>query len=412
MKYCLIGKKLSHSYSCDVHCGRGFDYTLKELDEEQLSPFFAAGGYDGFNVTIPYKKNAAALSDVLSREACETGSVNTVKRVNGKLYGYNTDIGGVYYMLKRKGVSFRDKSVLIGGTGGAAQTVFYCAKNGGAKSVRFLSRSGGINYNNYPQLAGDTQIFINATPVGMYPETYVAPVDLAAFKNAEAVFDLIYNPFLTKLLRQAEKLKLVYSNGLSMLAEQALLAEDIWTGGAHKESETEEVIRGIVKRRGNIVLFGMPSAGKTVLGKLVAGFAGRKFIDTDEEIEKVIGRTPAEIIKADGEAKFREIETAVIKTVAKTSGAVIALGGGAPIKEENVDALKSNGVLIRIDRDLSELITDGRPMSQKKGVLALYEERKEAYDRATDVAVKNDRSAEVVAKEILKAYEDTCYKRC
>lgn len=93
--------------------------------------------------------------------------------------------------------------------------------------MRFLSRSGGINYNNYPQLAGDTQIFINATPVGMYPETDVAPVDLAAFKNAEAVFDLIYNPFLTKLLRQAEKLKLVYSNGLSMLAEQALLAEDI-----------------------------------------------------------------------------------------------------------------------------------------------------------------------------------------
>lgn len=412
MKYCLIGKKLSHSYSCDIHCERGFDYTLKELAEEQVSPFFAAGGYDGFNVTIPYKKNAAALSDVLSREARETGSVNTVKRENGKLYGYNTDIGGVYYMLKRKGMSFCGKSVLIGGTGGAAQTVFYCAKKGGAKSVRFLSRSGEINYNNYPQLAGDTQIFVNATPVGMYPETDASPVDLAAFKNAEAVFDLIYNPFFTKLLRQAEKLNLVYSNGLPMLAEQALLAEDIWAGGSHKESDTEEVIRGIVKRRGNIVLFGMPSAGKTTLGKLVAETAGRKFIDTDDEIERVTGRTPAEIIKADGEAKFREMETAVIKTVAKTNGAVIAVGGGATIREENVSALKSNGVLIRIDRDLSELITDGRPMSQAKGVFALYEERKEAYERATDVAVKNDRSEEIVAKEILKTYEDTCYKRC
>lgn len=411
MKYCLIGKKLGHSYSCDIHCGRGFDYSLNELAENQVEPFFAECRYDGFNVTIPYKKRAAAYSDELSEEARETGSVNTVKNENGKLYGYNTDIGGIYYMLKRKGVSFRDKNVLIGGTGGAAQTVFYCAEKGGAKSVRFLSRSGEINYGNYPQSAADTQIFFNATPVGMYPETDVSPVDLKAFGGLEAVFDLIYNPFDTKLLMQAKGLKLVCSNGLPMLVEQALLAEDIWTGGAHNAEETEAVIREIIKSRGNIVLFGMPSAGKTTIGKLVSEISGRKFIDTDAEIYSVTGRTPAEIIKADGEAAFRDCETTVVKSVSKTSGAVIAVGGGAVIREENVSALKQNGILIRIDRSLTELVSDGRPMTEAKGVFALYEERKNAYERATDAAVKNDRPAGEVAKEIIKIYEDTCYKR-
>lgn len=411
MKYCLIGKKLSHSYSCDIHNERGFSYELKELPLEKLDEFFALREYDGFNVTIPYKKNAAALVDFLSEEAKKIGNVNTVKRVGDKLYGYNTDINGVYYMLKRKGISFNDKKVVICGTGGAAQTVRYCAESGGAKSVVNVSRFGEINYDNCYDIAYDAQIIFNATPVGMYPDTDASPIALERFRHLEAAFDLIYNPFRTAFLQQAEKIGLTCSNGLPMLAEQALVAEDIWSGGSHGEEDTERVIAKLLKERRNIVLFGMPSAGKTTVGKLTAEFLGRRFIDTDAEIEKLTGNTPSQIITEKGEAEFRMVESSVIREIAKENGAVIAVGGGAVIKEENVSALKQNGILFRIERDLSALSVKNRPISQGKGIKALYEERKVYYEKATDEIINNNGIAQTAAKEIVKKYEIVCYKR-
>ncbi len=411
MKYCLIGKKLSHSYSCDIHNGRDFFYELKELPSNMLAEFFASQEYDGFNVTIPYKKNAAALVDFLSEEAEKIGNVNTVKRVGDKLYGYNTDINGVDYMLKRKGITFKGKKVVICGTGGAAQTVRYCAENGGAKSVVNVSRSGEINYDNCYDKASDVQILFNATPVGMYPDIEESPVELARFRYLEAAFDLIYNPFRTAFLQQAEKIGLTYSNGLPMLVEQALAAEDIWSNCKHKEEDTEIVIAKLLKERTNVVLFGMPSAGKTSVGKITAEVLGRRFIDTDAEIEKLTGNTPSQIITDKGEAEFRRIESSVIREVAKGNGAVIAVGGGAVIKEENVSALRKNGLMFRIDRDLSSLSMKNRPISQGKGINALYEERKEYYRKATDEIVSNDGLIENTVKEIVKKYEAACYKR-
>lgn len=402
---------MSHSYSCDIHNGRGFSYELKELPLDALAEFFSAKEYDGFNVTIPYKKNAAALVDFLSEEAEKTGNVNTVKRVGDNLYGYNTDINGVYYMLKRKRVTFKDKKVVICGTGGAAQTVRYCAENGGAKSVVNVSRSGEINYGNCYDKANDAQILFNATPVGTYPDTEESPVMLANFRRLEAAFDLVYNPFRTAFLQQAEKIGLVCSNGLPMLAEQALAAEDIWSGGVHGEEDTERVIAKLLKERRNIVLFGMPSAGKTTVGKLTAQALGKRFIDTDAEIERLTGKAPSQIITEKGEAEFRKTESSVIREIAKGNGTVIAVGGGAVIKEENVAALKQNGLMFRIDRALSSLSVKNRPLSQGKGINALYEERKDYYRKATDETVNNDGLIENTVKEIVKKYEAACYKR-
>ncbi len=411
MKYCLIGKKLSHSYSCDIHSKKGFNYVLKELPPDGVKAFFGAREYDGFNVTIPYKKDAAQLCDVLSVEAEETGSVNIVKNSGGVVYGYNTDVRGVYYMLKRKGVSFKDKRVLIGGTGGAAQTVGYCARKGGAASVRFLSRTGEINYGNCYDIAADTEIFVNATPVGMFPFNDERPVDLSLFPRLTAVFDLIYNPFRTRLLLQAEALGLTFSDGLPMLVEQALAAEDVWLGGFHSEKDTENVLSEIRKEKYNVVLCGMPSAGKSTVGRLVATKLGRKFIDTDETITSTEGFTPAEIIETLGEKAFREKEARAVALAAKNSGAVISVGGGAVISEENVAALKQNGVIVWLKRDLNLLTAQGRPVSRNKGIAALYEERREKYERAADITVDNDGSPDKTAGEVIEKYEDTCNKR-
>lgn len=411
MRYCLIGKKLSHSYSCDIHNAKGYNYSLKELTESETDEFFRKREYDGFNVTIPYKKRAASLCDFLSEEASETGSVNTVMKKDGKLYGYNTDIGGAEYMIARKGVSLRDKIVLIAGTGGAGQTAAYCAKKNGAKKILVISRSGEINYANCYEKAADAEVFINATPVGMFPDTDAAPIDVGGFKKLIAVFDFIYNPFKTKLLSDAEKHGLITSNGLPMLVEQALLAEDIWANRAHTKDDVEKIVADITVKRGNIVLCGMPSSGKTTVGKAIAAKTGRAFVDTDDEILSVVGKTPAEIIKESGEKAFRDIETAVIKDAAKKSGIVLATGGGAVLKAENVEALKRNGAIILIDRDLSLLTGKDRPLSQSKGIAALYQERKDIYEKVKDARVKNDGDLTETVKGVIKAYEDTRNKR-
>lgn len=411
MKYCLIGKKLSHSYSCDIHNAKGYDYVLREIAESDLDEFFSKREYDGFNVTIPYKKRAAELCDFLSCEASETGSVNTVIKRDGKLYGYNTDIGGAEYMIARKGISLKDKVVLIAGTGGAGQTAVYCAEKAGAKKILVLSRSGDINYDNCYEKAADAEIFINATPVGMFPDTDGAPIDVGGFKRLIVIFDFIYNPFKTRLLAEAEKRGLVCSNGLPMLVEQALLAEDIWTDKTHTAEDVEKVVADITVKRGNIVLCGMPSSGKTVVGKAVAEILNREFVDTDDEIIKTTNKTPSEIITESGEKAFRDIETEIVKRVAKKSGAVIATGGGAVLKTENVEALKQNGALILIDRDLNLLTNKNRPLSQSKGIAALYEERKGIYEKVKDARVSNNGELRDTVKGVIKAYEDTCNKR-
>ena len=412
MKYCLIGEKLSHSFSADIHNARGFDYTLKEIPQDALKSFFDSCEYDGFNITIPYKNTAMQLVDEISFEAKEIGAINTVKREGGRLIGYNTDLGGIKYMLKRKGVSLKDKNVLILGTGGASKPIHYLAKCEGAKSIDFVSRSGAINYDNYMIKAKNAEIIFNATPVGMYPDNDSCKIDLLMFKNLLAVFDLVYNPLKTKLIEKAEKLGIACSNGLSMLVEQALLSEDIWTNGQHEGQDTEELIAKITKQKTNIILCGMPSSGKTTIGKEIATLTAREFIDTDAEILKRNGKSPKDIIETLGENEFRNRETAVIKDISKIGGRVIALGGGAILREENVIHLRQNGVIVQIDRDLSKLSIKGRPISKKCGIEELYKTRKPIYDSVSDIIVKNNGTKIETAQEVIREYENTCNKWC
>lgn len=412
MKYCLIGEKLGHSYSAVIHNARGLEYTLNPMPKDELQSFCASRKFKGFNITIPYKKDIIPYLDDISDIAKDAGAVNTVVDREGKLFGYNTDVGGMKYMLARKGISLKGKNLLILGSGGTSNTAKTLAKYEGAKSVTIVSRSGEVNYDNCKNIAKDTEIIINATPVGMYPNNGKAPLTLDGFDSLEGVFDCIYNPFVTELLNDAKERGIVYSHGLSMLVEQALLAEDIWLENTHTQEESEQLIADVYSKTANIVLFGMPSCGKTTFGKVIAKRLGRDFIDSDGEITRRTGKTPAEIIKESGEKVFRDVESEVILSIAKESGKVIALGGGGVLRSENVKALRSNGILVYIQRPLDLLSTDGRPLSQSKGVAKLYEERKDIYENAKDCSVLNDKTEEYAVEEILKEYEIACYKRC
>lgn len=411
MKFYLIGKKLGHSYSALIHRAKGLDYSLKELSEGEAGDFLQNGDFCGLNVTIPYKKTVIPYLDELSESAKEIGAVNTVLKKDGKLFGYNTDFGGVEYSFKRAGVSVENKTVCVLGAGGAAAAVNAYLSAAGAKRIYSVSRKGEINFDNYGAFVGDSEILVNATPVGMFPNVGISPADLSLFPELSFVFDCVYNPERTELVRSAKERGITALSGLFMLAEQALLAEDIWLGKTHTGQETEDIVRLVYKNSLNLVLAGMPGSGKTSLGKIVAETLGKKFVDTDEEITKKFGATPAEIIVKEGEEAFRKKESAVIKEVSALSGAVIATGGGAVIKTENVSALKSNGVIVYIKRDLSALSSGNRPITAKEGVSALYEKRRAVYESAADETVCNSADKLHAVKEIIKAYETACNKR-
>lgn len=411
MKYCLIGKKLGHSYSREIHQEKGLDYALVEVAENDLAKFFKNNEYNGFNVTIPYKKDVIPYMSEVSAVAKLAGAVNTVVNKNGKFYGYNTDVDGMKYMLSRKGVTLKDKSVLILGSGGTSNTAKTLCQIENAKTVRVVSRTGEINYDNCYNYQ-DVEIIINTTPVGMFPNVDCKPIECGNFKNLIAVFDCIYNPFLTELLSDAKRLGVIYSDGLPMLVKQALLAEEIWLENVIDDSETEKIISKLRIQKSNIVLYGMPSSGKSTLGKKIAKILDREFIDTDEYILKITGKTPSNIINESGIDEFRNIESQAVKEVAKLSGKVIALGGGAVLRSENVTALKRNGVLVYVKRNLELLSVKGRPLSQTIGVEKLYEQRKDIYENIKDCVIENNGKLNVAVNGVILEYENTCNKWC
>lgn len=409
-KFCLIGEKLGHSYSREIHCENGLDYSLIEISSDELKKFFDGGEYDGFNVTIPYKKAVIPYLNELSVEARQANAVNTVLNKNGKFYGYNTDIDGMNYMITRLGLTLKDKNVLILGSGATANTAITLCRREGAKIINTVSRSGKINYHNCYDIK-NVQIIINATPVGMYPRVDEKPIECKKFKNLIAVFDCVYNPFLTALLSDAKSLGVKYSNGLPMLVKQATLAEEIWLNKKISDDIVEKIIAKTIVDKSNLVLYGMPSSGKTSIGKLVSAVTGKEFIDTDETIKKATGKTPSELINAYGEEGFRKIESQIVKDAAKLSAKIISLGGGAVLNAENVTALERNGVLIYVKRDLSLLSVEGRPLSKINGVEKLYEQRKDVYENIQDAFVTNNGELNSAVNEVILKYEDTCNKR-
>ncbi len=388
MKFGLIGEKLSHSYSQKIHAYRGLDYSLVEIQRGELNAFVSSRQLDGYNVTIPYKKDVMPLLDSVSDLAKSIGAVNTVAKVGGKLVGYNTDYFGIEYMLKSAGICLKDKTVLILGTGGASNTAYAYATNCGAKSVYKASRTGEINYQNLYELPA--QVVINTTPVGMFPNNGISPIDIKRLPLLTAVADLIYNPLYTQLIMDAKAKGLKTANGLMMLVAQAVKAQSIWLNVSVDTNLIDTIYQKLVNDIRNIVLIGMPSSGKSTLGRRLANDLKKEFIDMDELIYQKTGKTPKEIILEKGECVFRDIESQTCLELGKRNGLIIATGGGSVLREENRYALKQNAICVLVERNLSKLVVNDRPLSKSKGIETLYEERKQIYDSCKDVVISND----------------------
>lgn len=401
MRCGLLGRHLSHSYSPQIHkLLANYSYELYEREPEDVEGFVKLGPWDGCNVTIPYKKEVVKYCHELSPLAKELGSVNTLyRRPDGTIYGDNTDFFGFEAMAKSLGLDYAGKKALVFGTGGASVTVQAVLKSLGCQVV-VVSRAGKVTYRDLPRHT-DAQILVNTTPVGMFPNTGESVVELDLFPHAEGVLDVIYNPTRTKLILDAEARGIPCASGLSMLSAQAARACEIWTGQSLPAEKLDAVYKKIAGSMENIVLIGMPGCGKSSVGFLLARKLGRWLVDADEELVKKAGTDIPTYMARHGEDAFRELETQVLAELGKQSGLVIATGGGCVTRQENYRHLHQNGTIVWLKRDLSRLPTDGRPISQRDGVAALYEARKPLYEAFCDISAENTGTAEETAEAIL-----------
>ena len=393
MRFGLIGEKLGHSFSKEIHEKLGrYPYELIEVPPEGLDAFMKARDFDGINVTIPYKQAVIPYLDEISPRAAAIGAVNTVVNRSGRLWGDNTDFGGMEALIRRMGLEVRGKDVLIAGTGGTSRTAAAVAQALGASEITRMSRSGrdgALTYASAYRKHGSAAILIHTTPAGMYPDVNGCAVDLDRLPQLEGVVDVVYNPLTTRLVLDARTRGIPAENGLFMLTAQAVLAAEDFTGGELGEDVTEKIYRELCFEKRSIVLTGMPGSGKSTLGALLARRLGRTFVDTDAEIVKRAGIQIKEIFRKHGESRFRDLESEVIRELSRHGGAVIATGGGAVLRRENVDALKQNAVLVFLDRPLESLQpTDDRPLADDPSKLhALYLERRPIYLETADLTV-------------------------
>ena len=395
MEYGLIGEKLGHSYAKEVHealCD--YDYRLWPLPtQQQAHEFMKKRNFKAINVTIPYKQLVIPYCALLEEKARKIGAVNTIVNRDGLLHGYNTDYDGFLYMAKRHGVDFKDKVVLVLGTGGTSHTVHAVAMDEGAKQVIFVSRNpkeGAITYEQ-AQAHTEVQIIINTTPAGMYPNVGVCHIQPADFPKLEAVLDAVYNPFRTELIMRAEDAGVIATGGLEMLVAQALYAARHFIRENIPESHIAPICQQIYAMRANISLIGMPSSGKTTIGRYLAQALGRKFVDIDTEIEKAEGRSPADIIRQDGEEAFRDIEERITARFSKENGQVISCGGGVVKRKQNLRGLHQNGLIVFIDRPVELLkVGEHRPLSGSMEQLRQMEQqRRPLYENAADLRIEN-----------------------
>ena len=406
INYGLCGRTLRHSYSKIIHEYLGNnDYKLLSLEKDELYELFESKSFKAVNVTIPYKQDALNLCDIVSDEAKMIGSVNTVVNRDGKLYGYNTDYFGFVYMLKRAGISIKDKRVVILGSGGTSLTAQAVCKGEGAKDFVVVSRRGQVNYNNISECS-DADILINTTPVGMYPDNGRSPVDISVFGNLSGVVDVIYNPQKTDLIIQAENKGIACTSGLPMLVAQAVKAHEYFFDCEMPDSTIEDIYFKCLMKTLNVVFVGMPGCGKTSIGKAFSNLAERSFLDTDIFIEQQ-GMPIPEIFEKCGEEYFRDKETAAIKMLSAMSEKVIATGGGAVKRAENIKMMKQNGIVVYLKRSLDKLESAGRPLSQggQEKINMLYEERHVLYEKAADVIIETHEDVDECAKRLYNVIE-------
>ena len=407
MKYGLLGERLGHSFSKEIHEQiNDYQYEITEVPFDKFDEFMTKHDFIAINVTIPYKEKVIPYLDYIDDAAKKIGAVNTIVNKNGKLYGYNTDYLGLRDLVLTNNIEVKNKKVLILGTGGTSKTSKAVFTDLGAKELVFVSIDpvgDEISYEDAVKYHSDSEIIVNATPCGMYPNCDDLIIDISTFNKLVAVIDVIYNPLKTMLVRKALERGITAVSGLYMLVAQAVYASSIFTNSTYDKKIIDDIYKQIYNSKRNIVLIGMPTCGKTTISKVLADKLNKEVVDTDTLVEQEMGTTIKEYLKTHNETSFRDIETKVINNVSKLNNLIISTGGGVIKRKNNMEYLKANGIIVFIDRPLELLqVSDTRPLSSNQSDLEkLYHERYDLYCNYSDIIVKNDQDLELVINEII-----------
>lgn len=412
MRYGLLGEKLGHSFSKQIHESlSNITYELIEKSRDEFDDFMKTKDFKAINVTIPYKEMVIPYLDVIDARASRIGAVNTIVNCDGKLYGYNTDYEGIIYLLNKYDITVKDKVVAILGSGGTSKTATAVVEDYQASKIYHVSRTAKDGYITYEELyerQAEIQVIINTTPVGMYPNNDGAPIDIAKFKNCESVIDVVYNPLRTKLILEAKELGMKTATGLEMLIVQGIKAHELFLSKSYTTEKYQELISNITFEKENIVFIGMPTCGKSTIARMLSEALEIPLVDIDSEIVTSEGRPITEIFANNGETYFREVERSITKALSQKNHQIIATGGGIIKDKRNIDYLKQNGIIIFIDRDIELLQNDDtRPLSSTKDQLVkLYKERYSLYTKYADYIIKNNDDI----KRTLEAIKEKLYE--
>lgn len=487
----LIGYPVGHSVSPLIHnnlaeiYGQNLAYVPLPVAPGRLGDAVKgadAFGFLGMNVTVPYKSEVIPYLKEIDPIAKRTGAVNTLLRVDGGYKGYNTDMPGLSRAMRADGVFVEGEEVLLLGAGGVARAAAFLLLEEGAGSVTILNRSPGraqaladelnraakemalaadregvltvapenmtemsektlphsafaraLPLSGYRELdASKKYIVIQATGVGMYPESGRAAIeDEAFYRMVKIGYDIIFNPLNTRFMQLVKASGGRAFHGLKMLLYQGIIAYELWNGVKVSEEAARDIYRKMKAALGlseeedlpvsspgkkdNIILIGFMGSGKTTTGIKLSYKMRRTLLDTDKLIERQEGRSIADIFAAEGEAYFREQETGLLKKLlADTSHKIISVGGGTPLKAENRKLLRELGKVVylkvspetvyqRIQGDRTRpLLQGGEPMNKIRSLLA---EREKLYEEAADIVITGDKKEpDEVLKEILEGY--------
>ena len=410
MTYGCIGERLGHSFSKEIHNKiADYHYELCEVSKDSLDDFAIAKNFTAINVTIPYKELIIPHLYYIDEHARLIGAVNTVVNRGGRLYGYNTDYMGMKSLILRNSIDLKGKKALILGNGGTAKTAHQVLIDLGAREVIYVGRNPencDVLYGDVVKLHRDADFILNTTPVGMFPKNEGKIIDISAFPKLTGVIDVVYNPLRTNLVLDAMERGLKTEAGLYMLVSQAVYASEFFMDTTYDASVCENVFKDIFKEKENIVLIGMPSSGKTTVGKRLAEITGKEFIDPDDEIVKRIGLDIPSYFAKFGEVEFRRAESEVVAEVSKKNGMIISTGGGVVLKYENVRNLRQNGRLYFLNRSLELLTpTKSRPLSSDiEALKRRFDERYEIYLSSADVEIEANGTVNEVADKIKEEF--------
>ena len=297
------------------------------------------------------------------------------------------------------------KKVLVLGSGGTSLTARLSLKRMGAREIVVVSRSGPVTYDMLYDQHGDAEILVNTTPVGMYPKNGACPADISRLPQLQGVVDAIYNPEKTALILDAQERGIPAVSGLTMLVAQAHEAAQLFAGREIPPCRVQEICAEIRAEVDNLVLVGMPGCGKSTLGQAVAEKLGKKYVDCDQLIVERAGMSIPDIFAKYGEKHFRDLESQVIADVCRERSCVIATGGGAILRPENVRAMRQNSRVAHILRGIEDLPRDGRPLSSsQEAVNRLWQQRKDLYAAAADYVVNNNQDVESAVRALEEGF--------